>query len=107
MAKIGKDVIEYIVVVLKEKEIELGSPLQAHYELYKSNGVSLTRFMWDLYYLARDHAVKVEGHSDLVMGSEDSASWVSESKFIVDGEVFDSHIETAMRSVIKSLNITL
>ena len=47
--------------------------------------------------------VKLNGYSTTFNGKGNRNSWHNESKYVYEGQLNDSHIETAMRAVYKRL----
>lgn len=104
MAKIHKEAIEYVKQVIVSKDLDLPTILKSE---YLDKGLSTARFIWDLYRFV-ERAVKANGeYTCLFAGKEDQTSWKGGAKFLYPGEVKDTHIETAMRSVVTQLGCEL
>lgn len=98
MAKIKQDFIEYATAVLEPHYERIHNSV-IYNELTEKSDVAL---LWGLY-LAVRYAARQEGFSELVVGRANKVSWIDETKFVYDGEINDSHIETAMRSVLRNI----
>lgn len=98
MAKIKQDFIEYATAVLEPHYEQIHNSV-IYNELTNKSDVAL---LWSMEHKVRQ-AARQEGYSELVVGRENKVSWIDETKFVYDGEINDSHIETAMRSVLRNI----
>lgn len=98
MAKIKQDFIEFATAALEPRYEQIHNCV-IYNELTEKTDVAL---LWAMYRTVRQ-AARQEGFTDLVVGRENKVSWIDETKFVYDGEINDSHIETAMRSVLRNI----
>lgn len=96
MAKIKQDFIGYAVAALEPHYVQI----QNAYIYNELNGKSNVRLLWSMYRVVQQAARK-EGYKALVVGRANKVSWIDRTKFVYDGYVNDTHIETAMRSVLR------
>lgn len=103
MAKIHTNATDFVTTLLRS--IDPDYDFNEMWQAYDKQGFSQTRFVWDLYYAALRRIKATTEFTDLFVGRDDLVSWHDTTLFVFSGNVNDTHITTAMKTVAKNLGV--